>query len=90
MKSETRAALKSPAEVMCELHGQILSGACPPLAHLSKEQMVAAQELILKGEAVIVSRACRPHLTARLQDEGSSLFSSLRSLVKGPGKPSGT
>ena len=89
MKSDKRLTLQTPADVVSELRGQILSGACPPLAYLSKEEMAAAQELILNGEAVIVSRACRPHLTARLRDDGQSLFSSLRSILKWPAKPSG-
>ena len=83
MKSQIKSTLRPPVEVLRELRGQILSGACPPLAYLSEEEMAAAQELILKGDAEIVSRACRPHLTARLRDDGPSLFSTLRSLVKG-------
>jgi hypothetical protein len=53
-------------EILQRLRGRVLGGGCPPLGSLSKEEMVAAKDLILKGEAKIASQGCALFLVAAL------------------------
>lgn len=54
------------AETLQRLRGHVLGGGHPPLDSLSKEEMVAAQDLILRGQAEITCQGCRLFLAATL------------------------
>ena len=49
-----------------KVRARLLSGSYVNLDSLSKEELTVAYELITKGEVEIVSLACRPHLTRKL------------------------
>lgn len=52
--------------ILKRLRARVLGGGSMLLDTLTAEELAAAQEMIFKGEAEIVSAACKPFLVARL------------------------
>jgi hypothetical protein len=61
-----RPERESPAAVLKRLRKSVHGGSNLRLDLLTKAELSAAQDLIFKGEAEIVSSACKPFLTAKL------------------------
>ena len=57
---------KDPAATLRQLRKRVLGGSQVLLDSMNADELAAAQELIFKGEAEIVSSACRPFLTTKL------------------------
>lgn len=57
---------ENPAAILEQLRKRVAGGGSLVLDSLGPEEMAAAQELIAKGEAEIISSACRPFLIAKL------------------------
>ena len=55
-----------PAATLEQLRSRVLGGGRLLLDRLTAEELAAAQQLILRGEAEIVNEACRPFLLAKL------------------------
>ena len=55
-----------PAATLKQLRSRVLGGGRLLLDSLTAEELAAAQQLILRGEAEIVNEACRPYLLAKL------------------------
>ena len=57
---------EDPIATFERLRKRVLGGSNILLDSLTADEMVAANDLIAKGEAEIVSSACRPFLVAKL------------------------
>jgi hypothetical protein len=57
---------ENPADTLARLRKRIVGGSSLLLDSLTNAELVAMQDLILKGEAEIVSSACKPFLIAKL------------------------
>ncbi|MGI9316015.1 MAG: hypothetical protein ACR2QW_01685 [bacterium] len=57
---------KNPQVAVERLRKRVLGGSNLLLDSLTEEELVAMQVLIFKGEAEIVSAACKPFLAAKL------------------------
>ena len=57
---------EDPATTLKRLRKKVLGGGNLLLDSLTPDELVAAQDLIAKGEAEIVSAACKPFLVAKL------------------------
>ena len=57
---------EDPATTLKRLRKRVLGGSYVVFDSLTADELVAAQDLILKGEAEIVSSACKPFLVAKL------------------------
>ena len=58
---------ENPGIVLERLRKRVLGGSNLLLDTLTDEELIAMQELIFKDEAEIVSSACKPYLTAKLE-----------------------
>ena len=56
----------SPAEILKRLRQNLAEGGNLLVEELSDGELVAMQQMLLGGEAEIISLACRPYLSARL------------------------
>lgn len=56
-----------PKVVFERLRKRVLGGSSLLLDSLTDEELIAMQELIFKDEAEIVSSACKPYLTAKIE-----------------------
>ena len=65
--SDTTRKDENPEVVLESLRKRVLGGGSLLLDSLTDEELVAMQELIFKDEAEIVSSACKPFLTAKLE-----------------------
>ncbi len=57
---------ENPADTLARLQERIVGVSSLLLDSLTDAELVAMQDLILKGEAEIVSSACKPFLIAKL------------------------
>ncbi|MDH3375714.1 MAG: hypothetical protein OEQ39_01940 [Gammaproteobacteria bacterium] len=57
---------EDPAATLKRLRKRVLGGSYVVFDSLTADELVAAQDLIFKGEAEIVSSACKPFLVAKL------------------------
>ena len=57
----------NPKVVLERLRKRVLGGGNLLLDSLTDEELIAMQDLIFKDEAEIVSSACKPYLTAKLE-----------------------
>ena len=57
---------ESPANTLDRLRSQLTGGRNFLLEELDESELAAMQQLIIAGEAEIVSSACRPYLSAKL------------------------
>ena len=71
--SDNRISHHDPDATLQQLRSRVLGGARPRLESLNADKMVAAHELISRGEAEIASYACSLFLIATLHDEPSDL-----------------
>jgi len=71
--SDNRISHHDPDATLQQLRSRVLGGARPHLESLDRDEMVAANELITRGEAEIASYSCRLFLIATLHDEPSDL-----------------
>ena len=62
-------ARPNPDDLRKRMRERILGGAQPLLDSLSKDELAAAHDMIARGEAEIISHACRMFLVAKLKDE---------------------
>ena len=58
---------ETPDTVLERVRRRVLRGSYVRLDTLTADELAAAQTLLLKGEAEIVSSACSPHLALRLE-----------------------
>ncbi len=65
--SDTSRKDENPEVVLERLRKRVLGGSNLLLDSLTKEELIAMQELIFKDEAEIVSSACKPYLIAKLE-----------------------
>ena len=65
--SDTAYQDANPKAILGDLRKRLLGGSSLLLDSLTDEELIAMQQLIFKGEAEIVSFACKPHLTAKLE-----------------------
>lgn len=65
--SDTPRKDENPEVVLGRLRKRVLGGSNLLLDSLTKEELIAMQELIFKDEAEIVSSACKPYLIAKLE-----------------------
>lgn len=65
--SDTSRKDENPEVVLERLRKRVLGGSNLLLDSLTKEELIAMQELIFKDEAKIVSSACKPYLIAKLE-----------------------
>ncbi|MBT8434154.1 MAG: hypothetical protein KJN95_05810 [Gammaproteobacteria bacterium] len=65
--SEAAHKADSPEVVVGRLRKKVLGGSGLLLDSLTDAELVAMQALIFKGEAEIVSSACKPFLIAKLE-----------------------
>ena len=65
--SDTARRNENPEVVLERLRNKVLGGSSLLLDSLSDEELVAMQKMIFKDEAEIVSSACKPFLTAKLE-----------------------
>ena len=65
--SDTERKYENPEVVLERLRKRVLGGSNLLLDSLTKEELIAMQELIFKDEAEIVSSACKPYLIAKLE-----------------------
>lgn len=56
----------SPAETLRRLRQNLAEGGNLLVEDLSDEELAAMQQMLLDGEAEIISLACRPYLSAKL------------------------
>ena len=87
-----RGAVKhDPAVTLAQMRNRILGGSTPQLDALSTEELVAANEMISRGEAKIIYHSCRQFLSARQTDDLSGFgeltasFKRLFGAAKHPG-----
>jgi hypothetical protein len=69
--SESRSARRSPTGcsltgIPGDLRSRVLGGAVQPLGQLTEEELVTMREMLIKGEAEIISSASKPYLIAKL------------------------
>lgn len=57
---------ENPAAARKRLRKKVLGGSNILLDSMTAAELAAAQEMILSGDAEIVSSACKPFLTAKL------------------------
>ena len=57
---------ENPADTLARMRERVVGGSNLLLDSLTDAELVAMQDLILKGEAEIVSSACKPFLIAKL------------------------
>ena len=67
MENSASGPLETPANTLQRVRDRVLAGGHLLVMSLSADEMAAANELILRGEAEIVSSACKPFLRARLE-----------------------
>ena len=60
------SAESDEAKNLEELRRRILGGGSLLLDQMSEAELVAMQEMLFRGEAEIISSACKPYLIARL------------------------
>ena len=65
--SDTARKDDNPKVVLERLRKRVLGGGNLLLDSLTDEELIAMQDLIFKDEAEIVSSACKPYLTAKLE-----------------------
>jgi len=65
--SDTARKNENPEVVLEMLRKKVLGGSNLLLDSMSDEELVAMQKMIFKDEAEIVSSACKPFLTAKLE-----------------------
>jgi len=65
--SDTARKNETPEATLERLRKKVLGGSNLLLDSMSDEELVAMQKLIFKDEAEIVSSACKPFLTAKLE-----------------------
>ena len=65
--SDTARKNETPEVTLERLRKKVLGGSNLLLDSMSDEELVAMQKLIFKDEAEIVSSACKPFLTAKLE-----------------------
>jgi hypothetical protein len=65
--SDTARKDDNPKVVLEMLRKRVLGGANLLLDSLTDAELIAMQNLIFKDEAEIVSFACKPYLTAKLE-----------------------
>ncbi|MGB5706213.1 MAG: hypothetical protein WBM41_05235 [Arenicellales bacterium] len=63
---KTQHEREDPAKTLKRLRKSVSGGSNLRLDTLTKAELSAAQSLIFSGEAEIVSSACKPFLTAKL------------------------
>ena len=69
MEHSANSSTEDPAHTVQRLRKRVLAGAHLLVMSLSADEMAAANELILRGEAERVSSACRPCLVVRLDQD---------------------
>ena len=57
---------ENPADILARLRERIVGGGSLLLDNLTDKELVVMQDLIFKGEAEIVSSACKPFLIAKI------------------------
>jgi hypothetical protein len=65
--SDTARKKETPEVILERLRKKVLGGSNLLLDSMSDEELVAMQKMIFKDEAEIVSSACKPFLTAKLE-----------------------
>jgi hypothetical protein len=65
--SDTARKDDNPKVVLERLRKRVLGGGNLLLDSLTDGELIAMQDLIFKDEAEIVSSACKPYLTAKLE-----------------------
>ena len=65
--SNTARKDQNPEVVLERLRKRVLGGGSLLLDSLTDEELIAMQKMIFKDEAEIVSSACKPYLTAKLE-----------------------
>ena len=65
--SDTARKNETPEVILERLRDKVLGGSSLLLDSMSDEELVAMQKMIFKDEAEIVSSACKPFLTAKLE-----------------------
>ena len=65
--SDTARKNDNPKVVFERLRKRVLGGSRLLLDSLTDEELIAMQALIFKDEAEIVSSACKPYLTAKVE-----------------------
>jgi hypothetical protein len=65
--SDTARKDDNPKVVLERLRKKVLGGGNLLLDSLTDGELIAMQDLIFKDEAEIVSSACKPYLTAKLE-----------------------
>jgi hypothetical protein len=65
--SDTARKDDNPKVVLERLRKRVRGGGNLLLDNLTDEELIAMQDLIFKDEAEIVSSACKPYLTAKLE-----------------------
>lgn len=55
----------APAGTLVDLRTRILGGAVQPLEQLAGEDLVVMREMLIKGEAEVISSASKPYLIAK-------------------------
>ena len=65
--SDTTHKGSNPEVVLERLRKRVLGGGSLLLDSLTDEELIAMQKMIFKDEAEIVSSACKPYLTAKLE-----------------------
>ena len=63
---EKKRPEEKPGDTLKRLQHSLAGGAHLLLENLDDEELAAMQRLLLAGEAEIVSFACRPYLSAKL------------------------
>lgn len=64
--SDNQHKREDPATTLKRLRKRVLGGSNVLFDSLTADELVAAQNLIFKGEAEIVLSACKPFLVAKL------------------------
>lgn len=65
--SDTARKDQNPEVVLERLRKRVLGGGSLLIDSLTDEELMAMQKMIFKDEAEIVSSACKPYLTAKLE-----------------------
>ena len=67
-RSPNRGGPRDPDAAMRRLRARVLGGGRPALEDLVGDDMAAANEMILRGEAEVVCTGCHLYLTATLRE----------------------
>jgi hypothetical protein len=65
--SDTAGKHENPEVVLQRLRNKVLGGSSLLLDSMTDEELIAMQKMIFADEAEIVSSACKPYLTAKLE-----------------------